>query len=196
MKTPSTSEPVLTPFPSLSFSTHSLKWVLPMLGLLLAGCGSTESFFTLRMIGSEPVGGLSPITLDAVDEIRVSIDPPENIEFMARPQQVFEDSTVTSFVSSAGEFVVSLSREYIQTHATRNETGFTIDLSMSMEAEMVGDLADPGLFVEFIQRNADGTETLGAFRRAVSWPLVDDEIETVTLACAPGLEAKCLNMRP
>ena len=164
--------------------------------VLLAGCGSDVSYFTLRLIGSETVGGRQAISLDAVDEIRISIDPPMNIQFEMRTQMRFEDETVSSHVSTVGEFVVTLSREYIQRHATQNDVGFSVDIALTMKGLMTGTPSDPGLFVEFIQRNDDGTESIGTFRRALPWPLTDDTVETVTVACLPGFDAKCLNERP
>lgn len=180
-----------------SYVLSTTRWIAGALcALTLASCGDSVRFFTLRVIGSEPVAEGGGITLDAVDEIRISIDPPENIDFDMRPEVVYEDGQVRSRVSVVGEFIIELSREYVQANATRNEVGFSLNVPMTMESAMVGDLPDPGLFVEVIQRNADGTETLGSFRRSLSWPLENDAVETVTVRCAPGLEAKCLNERP
>ena len=160
-----------------------------------AGCAAEEGFFILKLIGPEPSAGLDGVTLDAVDQIRITLDPQENVDFSSRTEMDYDEGDVTTRVTTAGEFIITLQRGYLQRNSVRGTVGFVLDVPLVMETAMLGEARDPALFIEFLQTTAGGTVPIASFRRALPWPLDPERIETVTVRCIAGMQTQCLDER-
>lgn len=164
--------------------------------LLAAGCGSADpDAFMLELISMSTASGGRAVSLDAVDEIRVRLDPVANVRFDPRSEMVYENGELLTRVSAEGEFIVTLLRPYLERYASVAGDGFTVSLPLAMESSMVGTSPAPTLVIEFLQRNSDGTETIALRRDTIPWPLTAGSASLV-LTCTDGFEPKCANERP
>ncbi len=113
-------------------------------------------------------------------------------------QDYFKGS-VTTRVSNAGQFVVNLNSEYIDTHlnesANPSADGFEFDLAVPLRltGSASSGIADPLLTVEFLQagdRIARGGQT-------VAWPLKGSGVDVI-VACVDMDDnvAKCMTGKP
>lgn len=165
-----------------------------LFGLVVCmSCGDVASPFTLQVIGSSGAGDRGAVQGSAVDQVVIILDPAMNVRFPPQAEESYEDGDVLTRVSAAGEFVVTLQKAYLERNVIpRDGGGFEIDVPLSMEAEMMGEVPDPSLIVQLIQRDAGGTaEIIGSFTRGLTWPLIDGETQSVTVGCLDGLEAQC-----
>lgn len=163
------------------------------LALFSLSCGDSTSAFTLQIIGSSGGGDRIAVQGSAVDQIILILDPALNVRFPPRPEESYEDGDVLTRVAAAGEFVITLQQAYLERNVIpRPGGGFEIDVPLHLEAEMMGEVPDPSLMVQFIQRDATGTaEIIATFTRGLAWPLVDGEMESVTVSCLDGFETQC-----
>lgn len=164
--------------------------------LLAMSCGSSDpDAFILELVSMSTPSGGRAVSLSAVDEIRVRLDPMTNVRFDPRSEMVYEDGDLLTRVSAEGEFIVTLLRPYLERYASVAEDGFIIALPLTMESSMSGTSVAPTLVIEFIQRNSDGTETIALRRDTIPWPLSRGSV-SLTITCTDGFEPKCDNERP
>ncbi len=130
-----------------------------------------------------------PVAASAIEEVEVIIVPdPADGDFVRMdPMMLDDDGLVEARVTAAGEWVLKLSRAYLDANADTTN-GFRIDVPLFTNQSHEDQVRDPTLRVNFVQ----GTERIGqSSPRFVPWPLVGGEVTTVVISCDPSFEAEC-----
>lgn len=173
-----------------------MRCALILSALVAMSCGSSNpDAFILELVSASTESGGRAVALAAVDEIRIRLDPMANVRFDPRSEMVYEDGDLLTRVSAEGEFIVTLSRSYLDSYAAVVGDGFSVSLPLAMESSMNGTSPAPVLVIEFIQRNTDGTETIAERRDIIDWP-INSGSASLVLSCTNGFEPKCANERP
>ncbi|MEM9864020.1 MAG: hypothetical protein AAF938_20640, partial [Myxococcota bacterium] len=95
-------------------------------------------------------------------------------------------------VSSAGEFVITMERAFLESNLVDEGAGSGFSFDVRLSSDGAFDAPDPLLTVELFQRGDEGQRTIGVFRRSIPWPLPADAVETITVGCEAGLQDACL----
>ncbi|MCA9602428.1 MAG: hypothetical protein R3A78_14240 [Polyangiales bacterium] len=178
--------------------THRLAWKLAfaLAAVPLAlGCGSEkiveEAPFALEVRSKD-------VALEAVDRVLVVLTPSElDRAFKDVAEGTTFDGTVTTRVSSTGQFVIDMSQGYIDEYAvpgSASQVGaaiFTLPVPLRTAAKANPDIADPKVSVEFYGDNyaiAEGSTT-------VPWPVEPGDSTALEVHCTVEFTNACVDTR-
>ena len=165
--------------------------LLPLLWLA-ASCGGddTPAPFILQINSAD-------VILNAVDRVEIIIRPSDlDRRFQMVPDMSHEGGTVFTRVSGAGEFVITMERDYVEANATTGTTGTTFTLELPVASSEEPDdpsIGDPTMEVNLIR----GTERIATGQRFLVWPFPPGERAIVTVSCnRPEFDRQCTNNDP
>jgi hypothetical protein len=180
-----------------------LSTMLVLLSVLASACGGEETPDPMIMrIDS------ANVVQTAVDQIEIVIRPVAAAQmFEMMPDRMFYGGQINTHVTMAGEYVITLDRLYIDTHAVRpadTTIQFRVDLPISAEGHTDDPtISDPSLEVFFRRMGACPTEQdlcrIGRAQRFFPYPLVPVEGPEVTapvMCISPAHDLECTNNDP
>lgn len=186
-------------------SRHLITLSLLVAAVACTSCSSSViEPFVLRIIADDgdAMGTMgNPIVLSAVDEILIVLTPDAGMgnTFAPFEMETFEGGEVETFLSSAGEWTMRITKPYIEAHATNEGTTFKLDVPLyATDPTDLTEVRDPTMRVLFRRRG----EVIATTVRFLQWPLPEGNgIEgasdlTVTVLCPDATRSQCLNMDP
>lgn len=159
--------------------------------LLLGGCAEDASTPFVLQIDSVDV------STQAIDRIFVVLEAGDlNRQFREVPDDSAFAGAVRTRVSGGGEFVIELTRAYVEGRAEPAEVPseglFTLDVPLETEAKEDSTIGDPNVTVTFLQ----GADSIAIGQGTLSWPLADDETTTITVRCFDDIQDRCAGDAP
>lgn len=166
---------------------------LAALLLVSSSCGGDERAippFTIQINSMDVIQA-------AVDRIEIIIHPEDlDRRFRMVPDMTHEGGSIQTRVTAAGEFVITVEREYLDANVRfgATEAAFILDVPVQASEEPDdGSVSDPRLEVFFVR----GSERIATHERLIEWPLTPGNRAIVMVRCIrPEFARQCTNNDP
>lgn len=128
------------------------------------------------------------VDLSAIDEVEIILEPSEGgRRFKSIDDTRYEDDTVRVRVTARGQYVMVLSRAWLDIHAVPSEVAFELELLLQSGGGGLTS-AEPQVTVTFLK---DADRIAVSTPRFLPWPLTEAGSLTVSVRCSATDVARC-----